>query len=174
MKKEPDIKTGIVNPFRTLFLLMLLIFFTGLPKFGIAQQVSPTAICTAGESFVTTTQSLEFVLGEVAVETFQTGGNILSQGFLQGTQKGIGIKEDLMKSSCIRVFPNPSIGVFTVSCENTPEKILVLDVHGKTIYKVEKPKKTVTVDIKELQGGIYPIRIIFKNNLPVTKRIIKN
>ena len=174
MKIQNNIKNKSRKTLSTIPFFILLVFFTGITSRSTAQQITPTVICTAGETFVTPTQSIEFALGEVAVETFQAGGNILSQGFLQGAQKGIGINEDLLNNSNIRVFPNPSNGVLTVRCENAPERILLLDLQGKTVYKIEKPGKTATVDIKEFRSGMYLIRIIFKNSLPLTKRIIKN
>ncbi len=175
MKKEPNIKTVGKKPFRSLLLLILLIFLAaGLSNYGIAQQVTPTVICSAGGSFTTSSQSIQFSLGEIAVETFQAGNNLLSEGFLQGPENGTGIKEGLATNGQIVFYPNPSHGSITVSCKNDPVKMTILDLQGRTLSQTQNPGKTTTLNIENLQSGLYLIRVTFKDNIPVTNRIIKN
>ncbi len=175
MKKEPNIKTVGKKPIRSLLLFILLIFFTvGLSNYGIAQQVSPTVIGSAGGSFTVSSQSIQFSLGEIAVETYQTGSNLLSEGFLQGPENSIGIKEDQATNGQIVIYPNPSHGSITVSCKNEPVKITILDLRGRTLFQTQNPGKTTVLNIENLMSGLYLIRVTFKNNIPVTNRIIKN
>jgi len=175
MKKESNIKTVNEKPFRSLLFLILLLFFAvGLSNYGIAQQVTPTVICSAGGSFTTSSQSIQFSLGEIAVETYQTGNNLLSEGFLQGPENSIGIKEDPASNGQIVIYPNPSHGRITVSCKNDPVKITILDLRGRMFSQTQNPGKTATLNIENLISGLYLIRVTFKNNIPVTNRIIKN
>ena len=174
MKKEPNIKTVGKKPIRRLLLFILLIFFVGLSNYGIAQQVTPTVIGSAGGSFTASSQSIQFSLGEIAVETYQTGSNLLSEGFLQGPENSIGIKEDQATNGQIVIYPNPSHGSITVSCKNDPVKVTVLDLRGRILSQTQNPGKTATMNIENLQSGLYLIRVTFKNTIPVTNRIIKN
>ena len=174
MKKESNIKTGREKPFSSLLLLILLIFFAGLSNYGIAQQITPTVICSAGGSFVTSSQSIQFSLGEIAVETYQTGNNLLSEGFFQGSKNETGIKEGMATNGQIVIYPNPSHGRITVNCKNDPVKMTILDLRGRTLSQAQNPGKITTLNIENLQSGLYIIRVTFKNNIPVTNRIIKN
>ncbi len=63
-----------------------------------AQSLSPTVIATAGDYSTGTGVSLSWTLGEIATETFNNGGYILTQGFQQPLE-GIaisGINLDLL------------------------------------------------------------------------------
>ncbi len=175
MKKNPYIKIVGKKPIRSLPLFILLIFLAvGLSNNGIAQQVTPTVICSAGGSFTASSQSIQFSLGEIAVATYQTGSNLLSEGFLQGPENGTGIKEDMATNGQIVIYPNPSRSCITVSCKSDPIKISILDLQGRTLSQTQNPGKTTTLNIENLMSGLYLIRVTFKNNIPVTNRIIKN
>ncbi len=175
MKKKPNIKIVGKKPIRSLPLFILLIFLAvGLSNYGIAQQITPAVIGSAGGSFTASSQSIQFSLGEIAVETYQTGNNLLSEGFLQGQENGTGIKEGQATYGQIVIYPNPSHGSITVSCKNSPVKITILDLRGRTLSQTQNPGKTTTLNIENLMSGLYLIRVTFKNNIPVTNRIIKN
>ena len=174
MKNESNTIAGDKRMPKSFPLLILLMIFFGLSICGIAQQVSPKVICSAGERFVTSSQSIQFALGEIAVETYQTGNNLLSQGFIQGSKHGTGIKEDMTSIGQILIYPNPSRGQLTVSCKNDPVKIAILDLQGRTLSQTQNPAKSSTLTIEDLQNGMYLLKITFKNKISATRRIIKN
>lgn len=75
-------------------------------------------------------------------------------------------------NNAIKVFPNPTKGIITISSdENTPiDKIEVVDVLGKTVSL--KTKNTSQIDISEFSNGVYVFKI-FAGEVIFQKKIIK-
>jgi len=157
-------------PYRIFLILISIAIGTA----GFSQQISASLLCSGGETFVTTNQSIEFAIGEIATETYQLGSTAISQGFFQGAPEGTDMNEDFLKEVNIRIFPNPTKGFLTVSCEKTPAYIEVIDLHGQLVFTIQKPNKSEVLNIENLQSGIYLLRLIFEGNIPTTKRIVKN
>ena len=157
---------------RSQILLTLLIVALSLP--GISQQLSPSLLCSGGETFVADNQSLEFAIGEIATETFQSESNSLTQGFFQGSQEGTNIEETFIKNANVRVFPNPTKGQININYEETPKYIEVIDMHGHSLFVIQNSQKTAKLNIGNLQNGVYLLRLVFEGNIPIIKRIVKN
>ena len=154
--------------------ILMILLFTILGIKCFSQQISASLLCSGGESFVMTNQSLEFAIGEIVTETYQAGSNTLSQGFIQGSPQGIGINEDFIKNVDISIFPNPTKNQITVSCKKAPVIIEIIDLQGRKLYTKQYPQQTEILNVENLQRGIYLLRMVFKGNIPITKRIVKN
>lgn len=141
---------------------------------GFSQQLSPSLLCSGGESFVAADQSLEFALGEISTETFQSEVSSLTQGFFQGDLEETDIDEKFIKNANVRVFPNPTKGIITVSFERTPKHIEVIDMQGSRLFEIHNLQQAAKLNIGNLQNGIYLLRLVFESNIPITKRIVKN
>ncbi|OQX74286.1 MAG: hypothetical protein B6D61_11720 [Bacteroidetes bacterium 4484_249] len=62
-----------------------------------AQSTSPDVIASSGEYYENANNSISYTLGEIAVETYSNGSNILTQGFQQPVSVAItGIDLDLL------------------------------------------------------------------------------
>ncbi len=154
--------------------ILLILLFIVPSAIGFSQQISASLLCSGGESFVMTNQSLEFAIGEIVTETYQTENNILSQGFIQGTPQEIGINEDFIKNVDIHIFPNPTKNQITVSCKKTPVIIEIIDLQGRKLYTKQNPQQTEMLNLENLQRGIYFLHLVFEGNIPITNRIVKN
>ena len=154
--------------------ILLIILFTVIGTSGFSQQISASLLCSGGESFVITEQSLEFAIGEIITETYQANSNVLSQGFIQGSPQGIGINEDIIKNTDVRIFPNPAQNQITVSSKKAPMKIEIIDLQGRKLYTNQYPQQTEKLNVENLQKGIYLLHLIFEGNIPITNRIVKN
>ncbi|MFC2176342.1 hypothetical protein ACFLR1_05175, partial [Bacteroidota bacterium] len=53
------------------------------PVVGMSQSISPEVIASAGGHFDNGTTQLSWTLGEVAIDTYDNGTNIITQGFHQ-------------------------------------------------------------------------------------------
>lgn len=80
----------------------------------------------------------------------------------------------------IAVFPNPSDGSFKLTMQtNTPQKasIQIIDQNGKEVYGQEEitvnGKLTRDMDLNQLAGGVYFLKIISEDDL-YTRKIIIN
>jgi len=154
--------------------ILLIIIFTVLSTSGFSQQISASLLCSGGASLIMANQSLEFAIGEIVTETYQTGSNVLSQGFIQGSSQGTDINENFIKSVDARIFPNPAKNQITVSCKKAPAIIEIIDLQGRKLYTKQNPQQTEILYVENLKRGIYLLRLIFEGNIPITKRIVKS
>lgn len=153
--------------------ILLILLMVAFSTNAISQQLSPNLLCSGGETFIMDNQSLEFAIGEIATETFQSGINSLTQGFFQGSQEGIGVEETFINEANVRVFPNPTNGQITISYKVNPKYIEIVDMHGRSITTIQSPQESKNLNINNLQNGIYFIRLVFDGNIPIIKQFIK-
>lgn len=79
-------------------------------------------------------------------------------------------------TSNFMIYPNPANEIIQVNLKNTNEKlesILINDVLGKTIYKVDKLNaNSQSVEISNLSKGLYFVEITTQSKLKQTKKLI--
>lgn len=138
----------------------------------LAQSNDLQVISTSGSSFTYENYSVEYTLGELAIDNI---GNdlILTQGFHQGKLAiHTEIKEIDFK---INLFPNPAHTHFKVEF-NSPKTvdIILTDINGKTITreKIEN-QSSKHFDISNLAQGIYTFTIIDSTSKQATYKIKK-
>lgn len=85
-----------------------------------------------------------------------------------------GIKNIKTGTFAIKVFPNPSGGMFTFK-NNTGviNKIEIIDISGKTIKTFTGNKAIVTVDLNKNSAGIYFAKITAGNKTETVKLVLK-
>ncbi|MFM1876289.1 MAG: hypothetical protein RL266_2026 [Bacteroidota bacterium] len=107
-----------------------------LPLFGIAQSISPEVIASAGEHFDNGTVQLSWTLGEVMVDTYDNGTNILTQGFHQ-TDLTVTSIEETLADIRMNLYPNPTSEYLNIELGNNEQNInlQLYDMNGKLIHK---------------------------------------
>jgi rhodanese-related sulfurtransferase len=70
----------------------------------------------------------------------------------------------------LKVYPNPTKGVFTIEADNIGF-VSLSDIQGKTVYQIENPNSLSTIDISNRELGLYILRIQSDNKI-ITKKII--
>ncbi|WP_299129581.1 aryl-sulfate sulfotransferase [uncultured Winogradskyella sp.] len=73
------------------------------------------------------------------------------------------------KDIALRIYPNPSNGVFNITTHASIQSISVYNALGKEIYKTTLN----TIDLTQMPDGIYYLRIT-SNNQTISKKIIKH
>lgn len=96
------------NQLKNIFFLLL------ISNFSIAQSLSPTVVSCFGKFSNNGGFTLSSTGGEVMTETFSSGNNILTQGFQQPNDNGVGIIELKENNFSIKIFPNPTAEFLTV------------------------------------------------------------
>jgi hypothetical protein len=117
-------------------------FFAGISTFGISQTISPQSINSSGKTMVQSNGSLTFTVGELVVLTqIDTDGNTLGSGFTSGAVITTAtIQEPNASVINLKVYPNPTTDLVTVSIQETKLAQVVLeimDANGK-IVSLEK------------------------------------
>ncbi len=153
--------------------ILLVVLFAMSSGTAFTQQISSSLICSSGDNFTLANQSLEFTIGDIVTETFQNNDGGLSQGFLQGTTQGTGIKGNIMSHFNIDIFPNPAHDGITVICNKKALSMEIVDLSGHVLIRKKNPAETETFNTVKFQKGVYLLKTVFERNIPVVKRIVK-
>lgn len=107
-----------------------------LPFFGMAQSIEPQVIASAGEHFDNGTVQLSWTLGEVMIDTYDNGTNILTQGFHQTELTVTSIEENLSNIR-LNLYPNPTSEFLNIELGNNDKDInlQLFDMSGKLIHR---------------------------------------
>ena len=104
----------------------------------------------------------------------QEDGKVVAAGFNNQMSSGgqsdfvlaryfTGLEVSILESSEMNtstlVYPNPVSGVVNISCDVVIEVISLFDLFGNTVFNKSVGEKAVSLDLSELQHGIYYVRI---------------
>lgn len=149
-----------------------------LPGIGLAQQLSPTVMATAGGQDKNKQLSLEWTLGETFVETVSLPNHIYTQGFHQPMLR----VEELPQNASpyrVRIAPNPVVAMLNVSIEAEEDakfQLYLTDMTGRTFYNMAAQVQAdpVQVDMKTLPAGVYILQVATLDGKPVkTFKVVK-
>jgi len=90
--------------------------------------------------------------------------NALVAGFEQNSDSEI----------TLEVYPNPSNDKIKIESDFEIKEIIISSVDGKMIITISSLQKEQTIDISNLNKGIYFLKITSVNNGVISKKIIKN
>lgn len=154
-------------------LILILSLYT---LFIQAQSIERQVVGSVGGQSDSGTMNVDFTLGEVAVQTVQTGSVFLTQGYHQATESTINT-EELNVTVQYKMYPNPVTDIIYLELEtennNLETFIHLVSIEGK-IVDVKKInldfKNKLSFNIKELSSGTYFIKI-FDESLQNKKAI---
>jgi len=100
---------------------------------------------------------------------------MLSQGFLQGNQSGVGINETSVDASRFIVFPNPATDEITL--QNSDATLIgsyrVENIDGIMVKQGIFEKGLSSIDITSLVPGLYLLLIQKQDKSIIVKKFIK-
>jgi hypothetical protein len=92
-----------------------------------------------------------------------------------GVNECTGIRSFAGSSEFVKVYPNPSSGLFTVELPAIAEKLEISDVSGRVVaVRGDLSSETVQMDIRELAAGVYYVKIYHEGSFEVIKLIKQN
>ncbi len=84
----------------------------------------------------------------------------------------VGIEEEITGNKEIKIFPNPSTGMFSIQSNKTIQSIKVSDECGKTVYQSNTIKNDIAkIDLSNQPKGVYFINIT-QENKAITQKVI--
>ena len=86
------------------------------------------------------------------------------------TNTGIATIEDAQ----VKLYPNPAQNVLNYECSDEVKEISLIDITGKVVKQVTNPTKSGYVNIQDMAGGLYLIRIKDHSGNSNTHRFIKD
>lgn len=107
-----------------------------LPLCSMAQSVTPEVMASAGEHFDNGTTQLSWTLGEVMIDTYDNGSNILTQGFHQ-TNLTVTAIDEAVSDIRLNLYPNPTSEFLNIELGNNEKDINIqmYDMSGKLMHK---------------------------------------
>ena len=103
-----------------------------------------------------------------------------SNGCYTSTCSSVGIKELEKLNDKFKIYPNPAnevinveLGMLASTGSATNYKIEITNTLGRTIQEAEIKTKQITIDLKELNSGLYFIKLFEKQKLISTYKFIK-
>ncbi len=148
----------------------MIIASTAISVSSFSQERSPTVVAPGGGIAKGSSMSLEWTLGEVAIETVSTSKVLYTQGFHQPVLliEKAGPAENLILKNKMSIFPNPASSVVNVLLHfipKTPLAVTLLDAHGKILQVAQIPAKGTQLQLKVggYAQGAYYLRIQSKD-----------
>lgn len=156
--------------------ILLNLIFAITICYGNAQSVSPEILSSGGDYFVSGGNQLEWTLGEVAIETYNGSGSILTQGFHQTDVSVVSI-DDFNSFVNVDVFPNPVLDRLSIDLSKSginSYELKLFDLNGKIIhFENLSNEKFKTIDMTKYSHGTYTLLIETDTQLNKSFKIIK-
>lgn len=127
-----------------------------------AQSLQPGLLSTAGGFVTTSSGSLQWTLGEIAVQTLSSGDQQLTQGLQQNGMMLTPVFETEQSSLSIEVFPNPSIQQVQIQRKGVflPEQhFTLINMLGQIELSGMLRDELTAIDLNTLAAQIYYLRI---------------
>jgi hypothetical protein len=74
------------------------------------------------------------------------------------------------------IFPNPATGQFIITTSNSNEVFDTLEIYsllGRMVKKIQQPGKNATIDVTDLQKGVYIIKVTANSKTLIQKLIVQ-
>lgn len=86
------------------------------------------------------------------------------------TSNSLGVKD--FSSSNIKMYPNPTSSVFTIEANEIVESVSLFNVLGQEVLSKNPNSNSITLDIANLQTGVYVVKTII-GGVSSTSRVVK-
>ena len=163
---------------------------SGLGTWLLAQSLSSSVIAAAGEESFSAKLSLQWTLGELAVDYLPVHRGIISEGFHQPLLESTEISSelftgDLLATSArdqfsngyrISLWPNPVRTILTVQIESDHNEVIsieLLDLLGRKLLSTtnHRPNEWIELDFSAQPAGIYLLKF-FKQDGTLIKTLL--
>ena len=135
-----------------LLLTSLLLFFGSV---GFGQEV----VSTQGDSYINSSGSIDFTLGEVVINTGTDGSNDLTQGFHQTNWNFVSTEDHVPSYEAI-IFPNPTSEILTIRTSSFENVTYTLyDARGKLVIQDKLSSVQTPIPVSQLAPGAYSLTL---------------
>lgn len=149
-------------------LLFIASFFLGTGAF--AQEV----VSSQGESYSNANGSIDFTIGEAAIDTGTDGSNDITQGFHQTNWNFAGL-EDHQPSVRALIYPNPTQESLVIRIDMFEGVVYKMtDATGRIVRENQLFNAETQLNVSDLAPGNYSV-ILSSSEVPIkTFKLIKN
>ena len=120
-----------------------------------SQALSPQVVASSGKGFLSSTNQIDFTIGEVVTSSLTSGNNYLTQGFYQPEILFTAI-ENAGHEITFSLYPNPTKQFVTVeSGQESDMQVRVFNALGNMVQASNLFKQKITIDLQSLVSGNY-------------------
>lgn len=143
---------------------------------AIAQNYNLQLVSSAGDSYQNENFLIDWSVGEIAIETFQSESLILTQGFHQGSLEISTLINHSDLNISMKVYPNPTSSYIYLTTEATNEKlqVIITSLIGTTIFSGEINNSNWKFDFSNYASGTYILLISSNKQTLKSFKIIKH
>lgn len=137
-------------------------------------QISESYIAVGGENFLT----LGNFHHQTLTDTIHVNPSIQSDYFAYYYIDNVSLVEDsstginVFENTDFEVFPNPASKDINISSKQIIEEVNLMDIRSKSVLQLKFLKENATIDLSQLDGGIYIVKCKFMNGEVVYKKIV--
>ena len=142
----------------------------------IGQNIQRSVISNGGEDISNGSISIQFTLGELAIDKYKNEYFSVQEGFHAGTISNTSTPVfNHHKDFSVKVWPNPTAGLifFEGLKFSNYKRIIFFDQHGKVVLTREIDG-WMSVNIDLLPSGLYTINIVTREGNVYTEIIMKH
>ncbi len=156
-------------------LLMLLAGSAGFLLVN-GQSIEPQVVASTGGYFTSATATLSATGGETVIETVTSANSIITQGFQQPDNEGVGIVEKGAGID-VSIYPNPTFDQVSVSINNSQGNydVALFDITGKQLVRhtYGSNQQKLNVDLSALAAGNYILQVTDNRHSHMSYRVQK-
>lgn len=141
--------------------------------FSMLSLAAQDVVATSGESYSTSSGTIDFTVGEVMIHTGTDGNNYLTSGFNQSNWNFVGV-EDFAPKYEVKIFPNPlekELNIKTNSFENITYTLY--DGQGKVLLRDKLMGEQTSIPVGHLIPGSYSLNLNNESENLKTFKLIK-
>ena len=153
--------------------LIVSAFLALIPGFANAQQV----ISSSGNAFKNSAGSLSFTVGELVIDTKNTGLTTITQGFHQTKLTITAINVIREQKFSISVFPNPTNSFVNLKIEKgeiRDAEFTLFDLQGRVLSNRKIESTNTEVSFSGYNSGNYLLKVIQNGKEIQTFKIVKD
>jgi hypothetical protein len=117
-----------------------------------------------GTNWFSQTSGPSIVLNSVCFPVADTGYAVGENGVILKTTNGggVGLTERSLKSSPLKIYPNPVKDILTIERLKEPANsvLSVSDVYGREVIKMKIMDHRTQIDVSSLPGGVYVLKVM--------------
>ena len=154
--------------------LTILVVALLISEFYCCQSISNEVISSAGETQSNAAVSIDFSVGEPAIETISNSSNTLTQGFHQTQFLYISLTE-ISEPINVISYPNPVVNELIVEIPNNSQTmdLIIYSMEGKIIDSFTI-RETLKISFSKFTPGTYVISLKNSTELIKSYKIIKS
>ena len=133
-------------------------------------------IASSGSTFLNSSGSISFTIGEGVAQTLSGGGKSLTQGFQQSYITVSLINETKTIDFAITVFPNPTTNDLTLKLIKETVmglEYLLFDINGKLLSQKNLENTETVIPLSRFAQGYYILKVQERENEIKSFKIIK-